>query len=154
MHINVDQQPSPGQDQGNGVWLQTFSLLRLLNIISIRVSYTPQRVQSSFALNHFGSWFGCIYLLTAVRIYQAISLPCMLYGASLWNISKTELEMFEGCIGRSCIQSKASLQDGQKPVCFGWLVQEISRTLTLKTSSSSSTHSFNFLTMPAPNGSS
>jgi len=56
----------------------------------------------------------------------------MLYGASLWNISKTELEMFEGCIGRSCVQSKASLQDGQKPVCFGWLVQEISRTLILK----------------------
>ena len=48
--------------------------------------------------------FGCTHPLTALRLYQAFSLPRM-YGASLWNISKTEMEM---CIGRSCGQYKDS----------------------------------------------
>ena len=56
---------------------------------------TSRGRSSFFALNRFGSRFGCIHPLTALRLYQAISLPHMLYGAPLSNISNTEMEMRE-----------------------------------------------------------
>ena len=48
-----------------------------------------------FALNAVGSRFGCLHPLTSFRLYQAISLPILLYGSELWTLTKTELTMLE-----------------------------------------------------------
>ena len=50
---------------------------------------------SFFALNRYGSRFGCLHPITALKLYQTFSLPRLLYGAELWNLSQTELNMFE-----------------------------------------------------------
>ena len=62
--------------------------------IARTILQTSRGCSSFFALNRFGTKFGCTHPLTALRLYQAFSLPRMLYGASLWNISKTEIEFF------------------------------------------------------------
>ena len=50
---------------------------------------------SFFALNRVGTRFGCLHPITALRLYTSISLPKMLYGAELWSLTNTELEMLE-----------------------------------------------------------
>ena len=73
--------------------------LRILHSTKSTVARTilqTSRGRSSFfALNRFGTRLGCTHPLTALRLYQTISLPRMLYGAPLWNISNTEMEMYE-----------------------------------------------------------
>ena len=63
--------------------------------IARTILQTSRGRSSFFALNHFGTKFGCTHPLTALRLYQAICLPRMLYGAPLWNISNTEMELYE-----------------------------------------------------------
>ena len=67
-----------------------------------------------FALNRFGTRFGCTHPLTALRLYQAISLPRMLYGAPLWNISNS----MKGCIGRFSGQFN-KMPKSWSALCFG-----------------------------------
>ena len=50
---------------------------------------------SFFVLNRVGTRFGCLHPITALRLYTSISLPKMLYGAELWSLTNTELEMLE-----------------------------------------------------------
>ena len=50
---------------------------------------------SFFALNRAGTRFGCLHPITALRLYTSIALPRMLYGAEIWCLTNTELEMFE-----------------------------------------------------------
>ena len=50
---------------------------------------------SFFVLNRTGTRFGCLHPITALRLYTSIFLPKMLYGAELWSLSNTELEMLE-----------------------------------------------------------
>ena len=50
---------------------------------------------SFFALNRYGSRFGCLHPLSALKPYLTFSLPRLLYGAELWDLTKVELNMFE-----------------------------------------------------------
>ena len=50
---------------------------------------------SYFALNRAGTRFGCLHPITALWLYTSIALPRMLYGAEIWCLTNTELEMFE-----------------------------------------------------------
>ena len=50
---------------------------------------------SFFALNRYGSRFGCLHPIIALKLYSTFSLPRLLYGAELWDLTKTELNMFE-----------------------------------------------------------
>ena len=50
---------------------------------------------SFFALNRYGSRFGCLHPIIALKLYSTFSLPCLLYDAKLWDSTKTELNMFE-----------------------------------------------------------
>ena len=50
---------------------------------------------SFFALNRVGTRFGCLHPITALRLYTSISLPKMFYGAELWCLTNTKLEMLE-----------------------------------------------------------
>ena len=50
---------------------------------------------SFFALNRYGSRFGCLHPIVALKLYSTFSLPRLLYGAELWDLTKTELNMFE-----------------------------------------------------------
>ena len=86
---------------------------------------------SFFALNHFGTRFGCTHPLPALRLYQTISLPRMLYGAPLWNIYPTlKWKCMKGCTGRFSGQFKNYQSDAQKSVCSGWLVLRTLKTLS------------------------
>ena len=49
---------------------------------------------SFFAPNRTGTRFGCLHPITALWLYTNISLR-MLYGAELWSLSITEMEMLE-----------------------------------------------------------
>ena len=48
-----------------------------------------------FSLNAIGARFGCLHPATILRLYKAYCLPVLLYGSELWNITRTELIMFE-----------------------------------------------------------
>ena len=50
--------------------------------------------RSFFVLNHAGTRFGCLHPITALGLYTSIALPRMLYGAEIWCLTNTELEMF------------------------------------------------------------
>lgn len=67
--------------------------LGILHSTKSTIARTILQTSSFFALNSFGTWFGCTHPPTALRLYhQAISLPHMLYGAPLRN---TEMKMYE-----------------------------------------------------------
>ena len=43
-----------------------------------------------FALNSVGARSGSLHPLTSARLYKALCIPIMLYGAELWTLTKTE----------------------------------------------------------------
>ena len=63
------------------------------------VSCTAERSTSGrsafFALNAVVSRFGCLHPITSHRLYSALSLPIMLYGAELLCLTATELMLLE-----------------------------------------------------------
>ena len=75
---------------------------------------------SFFTLNCIGTRFGYTHPLTALRLYQAISLPRMLYGAPLWNISNTEMEMYER-VHRKILRTIQGLTIGCPKVGVLWM---------------------------------
>ena len=44
-----------------------------------------------FSLNSLGSRFGCLHPITSFRLYSSLSLPILIYGSELWNLSKSDL---------------------------------------------------------------
>ena len=56
-----------------------------------------------------GTRFGCLHPITALQLYTSIALPRMLYGAEIWCLTNTELEM-RGPIGKSLERFKDSSQ--------------------------------------------
>ena len=48
-----------------------------------------------FAFNAVSSRFGCLHPLTSLKLYRALCLPIMLYGAEIWSFTKTELLLLE-----------------------------------------------------------
>ena len=94
-----------------------------LHVISAmaRTNLQTSRGHSSFffALNHFGTRFGCTYPLTALRLYKVTC--CIVHHCR--RSPRQKWKCLKECIGRSCGQYKDSQQDVQKMECSRWLVQ-------------------------------
>ena len=50
---------------------------------------------SFFMMNAVGSRFGCLHLLTSLRLYSTTCVPLMLYGSELWCPTRSEILMLE-----------------------------------------------------------
>ena len=78
---------------------ETHHLGILRSVSSSTVDRTNERASAArsafFALNAVGSRFGCLHPLTSLKLYQALCLPIMLYGAEIWSFTKTELLFLE-----------------------------------------------------------
>ena len=87
----------------NGVKLEVVKEYLYLGILRSTTPSTLNRTlrhinlgrSSFFALNRVGTRFGCLHPITALRLYTSIALPRMLYGAEIWCLTNTELEMLE-----------------------------------------------------------
>ena len=78
---------------------RTIGILRTVHPSTIH--RTMERCTSGrstfFALNSVGSCFGSLHPVTSYRLYNSLSIPILLYGAELWTLTKTELNMLHSC---------------------------------------------------------
>ena len=84
--------------------------LEILSTIARTIQQTSSGRSSFFAFNRFGTRFGCTHPLTALRLYQAISLYpacCMVHHCGTSSTLKWKCT-YERYIGRSCGQFKDS----------------------------------------------
>ena len=90
---------------------ETHHLGILRSVSPSSVDRTNERASAArsafFALNAVGSRFGCLHPLTSLKLYQALCLPIMLYGAEIWSFTKTEL--LRGFTEESCVPSNVYL---------------------------------------------
>ena len=75
---------------------ETHHLGILRSVSPSTVDRTNERASAvRSALNAVGSRFGCLHPLTSLKLYQALCLPIMLYGAEIWSLTKSELLILE-----------------------------------------------------------
>ena len=71
----------------------------LCSVLNSPIHWTNERcsvARSTFlALNAVGSRFGCLHPITTHRLYSTLCLPILLYGAELWVLPKSELQIME-----------------------------------------------------------
>ena len=84
-----------------------------------RTTYQLSKGRSSFfALNRFESRFVCLHPITALRLYLTFSLPRLLYGAELWNVSQTEVNMFNTLLPCVVLWSTGAMSSFAAQVLF------------------------------------
>lgn len=87
----------------DGIPLETSQEYTHLGIIRTASESSISRTQHQislgrstfFALNRVGARFGCLHPRISAHLYSCLVLPRMLYGAELWSLTKTEMEMIE-----------------------------------------------------------
>ena len=71
----------------------------LRSVLNSSIHQTNERCSAArsafFALNAVGSRFGCLHPITTHRLYSTLYLPILLYGAELWILPKSELQIME-----------------------------------------------------------
>ena len=71
----------------------------LHSVLNSSIHWTNERCSAArsafFALNAVGSRFGCLHPITTHRLYSTLCLPILLYGAELWVLPKSELQIME-----------------------------------------------------------
>ena len=71
----------------------------LRSVLNSSIHQTNERCSAArsafFALNAVGSQFGCLHPITTHRLYSTLCLPILVYGAELWVLPKSELQIME-----------------------------------------------------------